>query len=61
MVGDWSICSSCPSGHRTRLVKCVKPTGFGEGETVFVSEAECDASKPPYREKCSCAPSKERR
>lgn len=60
MIGDWEPCNACPSGSRKRVVRCVKPTGFGEGENVFVSESECAAPKPYEWESCSCPTSNER-
>lgn len=54
MIGDWEPCTSCPNGHRKRIVRCIKPTGFGEGEIVFVSESECASPKPTMWESCTC-------
>lgn len=54
MIGDWQECSKCPKGKRVRVVKCVRPTGEGEGETDIVSDSECAGSKPKEKELCTC-------
>lgn len=54
MIGDWQECSKCPKGKHTRVVKCVRPTGEGEGETVVVSDSECAGPKPRQKEPCRC-------
>lgn len=53
MVGDWQECK-CPKGKRERVVKCVRPTGEGEGEVDVIPDRECIKPKPKVKEKCRC-------
>ncbi|XP_017770798.1 PREDICTED: A disintegrin and metalloproteinase with thrombospondin motifs 7-like, partial [Nicrophorus vespilloides] len=59
-VGDWSECSKCPRGIRTRIIKCFIPVGTGEGELDLVSDDYCISPKPRMRESCTCNPKKGR-
>lgn len=36
------------------MVKCIKPTGEGEGESDIISDSECVGPKPKYEENCLC-------
>lgn len=54
MIGDWQECNKCPKGKRVRVVKCVRPTGEGEGETDIVSDYECAGPRPKEKESCIC-------
>lgn len=35
-------------------MKCVRPTGEGEGEVDVISDKECAKPKPKLKEKCIC-------
>ncbi|KAF5299313.1 hypothetical protein FQA39_LY02486 [Lamprigera yunnana] len=54
MIGDWQECSRCPYGKHARIVKCVMPTGEGEGEWDLIPDYKCVPPKPKEKEKCSC-------
>lgn len=43
MLGDWQ---SCVNNYKYRSVKCVKPSGSGEGMSSIVRDAECQGDKP---------------
>nr|XP_022900548.1 A disintegrin and metalloproteinase with thrombospondin motifs 6-like isoform X1 [Onthophagus taurus] len=53
-VGDWGPCKKCPKGRRYRVVKCIRPTGEGEGEVVYISDSNCIGPKPKSWESCTC-------
>lgn len=55
MVGDWQACK-CPKGKRERIVKCVRPTGEGEGEVDVIPDGECAKPRPKVKDKCKCQP-----
>nr|CAD7447455.1 unnamed protein product [Timema bartmani] len=57
MLGDWQKCeksldsSSC---KKSRLVKCIKPTGVGQGASLIIPEGSCGGPKPDTERSCIC-------
>lgn len=53
-VGEFGDCEHCPTGTRTRIVKCYRPVGTGEGELDIIADSFCANNKPKTSESCSC-------
>nr|CAD7260733.1 unnamed protein product [Timema shepardi] len=57
MLGDWQNCEKSLDSNsckKSRLVKCIKPTGEGQGASLIIPEGSCGVPKPDTERPCVC-------
>nr|CAD7396096.1 unnamed protein product [Timema cristinae] len=57
MLGDWQKCEKSLDSNsckKSRLVKCIKPTGVGQGASLIIPEGSCGGPKPDTERPCVC-------
>ncbi|CAG2062011.1 unnamed protein product [Timema podura] len=57
MLGDWQKCEKSLDSNsckKSRLVKCIKPTGVGQGASLIIPEGSCGGPKPDTERSCVC-------